>query len=217
MEATFTVTLSGKTADRIAVDYATGPPGNAPRRRTTSQPRHSEPPGRGGPKVIPSWSTGTPPTSADETFSLDLSAPTNATIDDGHGVGTIIDDDVPTFPLSVDTAGPAAAAVSLHSGRDRLRGRLHRGLRRGHERHADGGADGELDLLRLVGRMHRTGSCIVSMTQARGVTATFTVVTHTLSVARAGTRHGLDQVDPGGIDCGSDCAETLRAGHASSP
>ena len=29
----------------------------------------------------------------DETFSVDLSSPTNATIGDGHGVGTIVDDD----------------------------------------------------------------------------------------------------------------------------
>ena len=37
----------------------------------------------------------------DETFSVDLSSPTNATIGDGHGVGTIVDDDpAPTLSIS---------------------------------------------------------------------------------------------------------------------
>jgi endoglucanase len=52
-----------------------------------------------------------------------------------------------------------------------------------------------------------TGTCTVSMTQARSVTATFASQTTTfaLSVARAGTGTGTVTSSPAGISCGTTC------------
>jgi hypothetical protein len=53
----------------------------------------------------------------DETFFLNLSDPTNATISDGQGVGTILNDDAPVLMLD-DTTGRAAALDSVTFTRD---------------------------------------------------------------------------------------------------
>jgi hypothetical protein len=53
----------------------------------------------------------------DETFFFNLSAPTNATISDGQGVGTILNDDAPVLMLD-DTTGRAAALDSVTLTRD---------------------------------------------------------------------------------------------------
>jgi endoglucanase len=52
-----------------------------------------------------------------------------------------------------------------------------------------------------------TGTCTVSMTQARSVTATFTSqsTTFALTVARAGTGTGTVTSSPAGISCGTTC------------
>jgi lysophospholipase L1-like esterase len=51
-----------------------------------------------------------------------------------------------------------------------------------------------------------TGSCTVSMTQARNVTATFNAMaTFPLSVAKAGTGSGTVTSSPAGINCGTAC------------
>ena len=63
---------------------------------------------------------------ADETFTVDLSNPANATIDDGEGVGTITDDDPPPA-VSIDDA-------TRHRGEH---GHRHRDLH-GHARGASG-------------------------------------------------------------------------------
>jgi uncharacterized repeat protein (TIGR02543 family) len=52
-----------------------------------------------------------------------------------------------------------------------------------------------------------TGSCVVTMDQARSVTATFTLQTLTLTVATAGTGSGTVTSSPAGINCGADCSE----------
>ena len=57
-----------------------------------------------------------------------------------------------------------------------------------------------------------TGSCVVTLTQARSVTAAFTLKTFTLTVSKDGTGTGLVSSIPAGIDCGSDCSETLDYG-----
>jgi hypothetical protein len=53
-----------------------------------------------------------------------------------------------------------------------------------------------------------TGSCVVTMDQARSVTAAFTLQTFTLTVAKDGTGSGAVTSSPAGIDCGADCSET---------
>ncbi len=52
-----------------------------------------------------------------------------------------------------------------------------------------------------------TDPCTVTMTQARSVTATFTLQTFTLSVSKGGAGSGTVSSSPAGIDCGSDCSE----------
>ncbi len=52
-----------------------------------------------------------------------------------------------------------------------------------------------------------TGTCVVSMTQARNVTATFTADPGTLTVTRAGSGTGTVTSSPPGINCGADCSE----------
>jgi uncharacterized repeat protein (TIGR02543 family) len=53
-----------------------------------------------------------------------------------------------------------------------------------------------------------TDPCVVTMDQARSVTATFTLQTFTLSVSLGGAGTGSVSSTPAGIDCGSDCSET---------
>jgi hypothetical protein len=53
-----------------------------------------------------------------------------------------------------------------------------------------------------------TGSCVVTMDQARSVTATFSIQTFDLTVSLAGPGSGAVSSSPAGIDCGSDCTET---------
>ncbi|MBL8915871.1 MAG: hypothetical protein JNM17_34550 [Archangium sp.] len=57
-----------------------------------------------------------------------------------------------------------------------------------------------------------TGACIVNITAAASVTATFTLQTFTLSVAKAGLGGGVVTSTPAGINCGSDCDEVYNSG-----
>ena len=51
------------------------------------------------------------------------------------------------------------------------------------------------------------GVCVVTMSAARSVTATFAVQTFTLSASLAGAGSGSVMSSPAGIDCGADCSE----------
>ena len=57
-----------------------------------------------------------------------------------------------------------------------------------------------------------TGTCVVSMSQATDVTATFTIQTFALSVTKNGNGFGTITSDPTGINCGADCAEVYNIG-----
>jgi uncharacterized repeat protein (TIGR02543 family) len=59
-----------------------------------------------------------------------------------------------------------------------------------------------------TGACSGTAACAVTMDGAKSVTATFTLVPFTLTVARAGTGGGTVNSAPAGIDCGADCAES---------
>ena len=50
------------------------------------------------------------------------------------------------------------------------------------------------------------------MDAAKSVTATFTLVTYTLTVAKAGTGSGTVTSSPAGINCGADCSEPYNSG-----
>ncbi len=56
-----------------------------------------------------------------------------------------------------------------------------------------------------------TGTCVVTMSEAREVTATF-VALHTLTVTKTGTGGGTVSSDVGAIDCGSTCADDYDEG-----
>jgi uncharacterized repeat protein (TIGR02543 family) len=52
-----------------------------------------------------------------------------------------------------------------------------------------------------------TGTCEVTMNEAKSVTATFTLNTYTLSVSNIGTGIGIVTSSPVGINCESDCSD----------
>jgi hypothetical protein len=58
-----------------------------------------------------------------------------------------------------------------------------------------------------------SGTCVVTMDQARSVTATFTQQSYGLTVTKAGTGAALGTVTstPAGISCGTDCSEAYPA------
>lgn len=57
-----------------------------------------------------------------------------------------------------------------------------------------------------------TGTCQVTMSAARSVTATFTQITHTLTVSTTGSGTGSVSSSPAGIDCGLDCSQSYNEG-----
>jgi PASTA domain/Divergent InlB B-repeat domain len=57
-----------------------------------------------------------------------------------------------------------------------------------------------------------TGSCSTTMDQARSVTASFTLLPETLSVAKSGGGSGTVTSSPAGIDCGSTCSHSYTFG-----
>jgi len=57
-----------------------------------------------------------------------------------------------------------------------------------------------------------TGSCVVSMSSAKSVTATFNIQTFALTVAKSGTGAGTVTSSPSGINCGSTCSASYNSG-----
>ena len=57
-----------------------------------------------------------------------------------------------------------------------------------------------------------TGTCAVTVNAATSVTATFTTMPVTLTVAKAGTGAGAVNSTPAGIACGADCSESVVPG-----
>ncbi len=57
-----------------------------------------------------------------------------------------------------------------------------------------------------------TGSCVVTMTSAQSVTATFNLQSFALTLAKAGAGSGNVTSSPVGIDCGATCSATYTNG-----
>ena len=57
-----------------------------------------------------------------------------------------------------------------------------------------------------------SGECEVEVDAARGVTATFTLEQHQLTITPAGNGSGTVSSDPAGIDCGSSCSASFDHG-----
>ena len=99
--ANFTVTLSAASGQTVTVQYATADgTANAPADYTATSGALTFTPGQTT-KTVSVPIVGDTLDEADETFTLALTGPTNATIGDGLGLGTITDDD-PLPGLSVN-------------------------------------------------------------------------------------------------------------------
>ncbi|MDD5559066.1 choice-of-anchor tandem repeat GloVer-containing protein [Candidatus Methylomirabilis sp.] len=57
-----------------------------------------------------------------------------------------------------------------------------------------------------------TGACSVTLDAAKSVTATFNVLSFTLTVTKTGTGSGTVTSSPAGISCGTDCSEAYTSG-----
>jgi hypothetical protein len=57
-----------------------------------------------------------------------------------------------------------------------------------------------------------TGTCMVTLSTAQTVTATFTLNTYGVTVTKAGTGAGTVTSSPAGINCGADCSENFGHG-----
>jgi len=57
-----------------------------------------------------------------------------------------------------------------------------------------------------------TGGCTVTMSQARSVTATFTLIPESLTVSKSGRGYGTVTSSPSGISCGSTCSHAFNYG-----
>ena len=106
--ATFTVTLSGASSQTVTVNYTTA---------ESSATEGTDYQGRNGTLTFPPGITSRPidilvngdtSDEPDETFLVNLSAPTNATASNTQGVGTITDDDEPP---ATPTPSPTATAT----------------------------------------------------------------------------------------------------------
>jgi Calx-beta domain len=116
--AVFTVLLSASSADPVSVDYATADgSANAPDDYAASSGTLTFAPGELS-KQVTVTVAGDTLDEPHETYTLNLSNPFDATIADGRGAGTILDND-PQVAISVDDVtraesnGPASFTVSL--------------------------------------------------------------------------------------------------------
>ncbi len=135
----FTVSLDYPSGKPVSVDWTASGASAAPGSDFTAASGTVNFPPDEMVKTITLNVTGDTVFETDETLAVDLSSPVSATVNDGHGVGTITNDDAqPT--LSIDdvtvaegNAGTATATfhVSAHR-RDRGRGLGRLGHRGGH-------------------------------------------------------------------------------------
>ena len=73
-------------------------------------------------------------------------------------------------------------------------------------------ADSSSTFAGWAGACSGTGSCTLTMDAAQEVTATFTLVRHTLSVTQVGTGTGVVTSDVGAINCGGVCSDEYDHG-----
>jgi uncharacterized repeat protein (TIGR02543 family) len=132
--------------------------------------------------------------------------PCNVTMDQARSVTATFA--VATFELTVDLAGPGSGSVSSSpSGID-----CGSDCSETYEYNTEVTLTATPDTGSVLGAWGGdctgTGECVVTLDQARSVTATFEVGSFVLSVAKDGTGGGTVTSSPAGIDCGSDCSES---------
>jgi hypothetical protein len=75
-------------------------------------------------------------------------------------------------------------------------------------------ADAGSSFMGWSGACTGAGDCVVTMSEAKSVTATFALGTNVLTVLKDGTGSGSVSSISAGIDCGDDCAELYNLGTA---
>jgi len=107
--ASFTVALSKPAASEVTVEYATSDGTAAqPADYTARSGEVTFAPGESS-KTVGVPVAGDTLDEGDETFSVDLGAPTGAVVEDGHAVGTIADDDDAPASTTAPPTAPGAA------------------------------------------------------------------------------------------------------------
>jgi uncharacterized repeat protein (TIGR02543 family) len=132
--------------------------------------------------------------------------PCNVTMDQARSVTATFS--VATFELTVDLAGPGSGSVdSSPAGID-----CGSDCTETYDYNTEVTLTATPDTGSVLGAWGGdctgTGECVVTMDQARSVTATFEVGSFVLSVAKDGTGDGTVTSSPAGVDCGSDCSES---------
>lgn len=114
---TFTVSLSAASNLTVTANFATGDASaNAGSDYQAATGTLTFNPGDTS-KSVEVTITGDTTNEPDETFVLNISNPVNATVSDGQGVGTIVNDDAPVLLID-DTTGRALALDSVIATRD---------------------------------------------------------------------------------------------------
>ena len=150
----------------------------------------------------------------DETFLVELSGVSGATLVDAVGVGTIVDDDEPpSGRLIVTTDGNGTGTVISNPVGIDCGATCSFVFETGTEVELTASADAGSSFTGWTGEgCTGTGTCTVTMDQARSVTATFTRDAYRLTVTKTGTGDGSIGSDPAAINCGPTCEADFVSG-----
>ena len=126
------------------------------------------------------------------TATFNLAQRTLTVTKNGSGTGTVT-----SSPAAID-CGATCSAQFTHGTSVTLTG--------------SAGANSQAVVWSGCDSVNGSNQCVVAMTAAKSVTATFNLVRHTLSVAKAGSGTGSVTSSPAGIDCGGTCSTTFAHG-----
>jgi hypothetical protein len=175
--ATFTVALSTAVASPVTVGFATvngtataGSDYVAASGTLTFAAGETS-------KPLPVTVIGDTTVEPTETFTVDLSGATGATVADPQGVGTIANDDVPSYLLTVTPAGTGAGAVSSSPAGISCGADCTESYASGTVVTLGASADAGSEFVGWSGACSGTAAtCPVTMSVARSVTATFGLI-----------------------------------------
>ena len=122
--------------------------------------------------------------------------------------------DVVTFPLAIATAGAGTGAVTSSPTGVNCPGTCSSTFVAGTNVTLIATPNGGSTFAGWSGACSGTGSCTVTMSAARSVTATFNPPAFTLDVSTAGTGGGAVTSSPAGITCPSACSTSYTQGTA---
>ncbi|HKE95592.1 MAG TPA: cellulase family glycosylhydrolase [Povalibacter sp.] len=118
-----------------------------------------------------------------------------------------------TFALSVTKAGSGSGTVTSNTGGINCGSTCSANIASGTSVTLTASAASGSSFTGWSGACSGTGTCTVTMSAARAVTATFnTASTFALGVTRAGTGSGTVTSSPSGINCGSTCTANYASG-----